>query len=172
MQNVLKQIGLNVIGVDGLIIRDISTFILRCHACARTTPDCTKVFCPSCGNKTLKRVSVSLDAETGSQQIHISARRRITPRGKRFTLPTPKSGKHVLNPCLVPDMSLRVDRPSKSALRKNTVTLDDGFVVGTSPFVDRDIYSKAALLGSTGSGVNKPNWMRRNPNQSQRKTRK
>lgn len=68
MQNVLKQIGLNVAALDGRVIKQLRTFILRCYACFKTTSIMTKVFCPNCGNKTLKRVSVSLD-ENGKQKV-------------------------------------------------------------------------------------------------------
>ena len=51
--------------------------IKRCYACFKTVPDVSKEFCPKCGNKTLKRVSVTLNAD-GSTKIHIS--------GKKFLL--------------------------------------------------------------------------------------
>ena len=44
------------------------TYILRCYACFKTTSLMTKIFCPKCGNKTLKRVAVSLD-ENGQQVV-------------------------------------------------------------------------------------------------------
>nr|CAD7574208.1 unnamed protein product [Timema californicum] len=82
MQNVMKQLGLNVLSVNGRMIRQLRTFILRCYACFKTTSIMTKMFCPNCGNKTLKKVAVSLK-EDGTQQIHINARRPLTARGKR-----------------------------------------------------------------------------------------
>jgi len=44
----------------------------------------TNVFCPNCGNKTLKKVAVSLK-EDGTQVIHISSRKRLSARGKRVS---------------------------------------------------------------------------------------
>ena len=89
MQNVLKQIGLNVLSADGVVIKVTKTWILRCYTCYFTTPKMDKQFCPKCGNKTLKRVSVTLNAD-GSQQIHISTRRPLSTKGKKFSLPTQK----------------------------------------------------------------------------------
>ena len=86
MQNVLKQIGLHVLSADGVVIKVTKTWILRCYACYATTPKMDLLFCPRCGNKTLKRVSVTLNAD-GSQQIHISTRRPLSTRGKKFSLP-------------------------------------------------------------------------------------
>lgn len=68
IQNVLKQINLNIAALDGKIIKQMRTYILRCYACYKTTSIMTKIFCPKCGNKTLKRVAVSLD-ENGQQVV-------------------------------------------------------------------------------------------------------
>ena len=99
MQNVLKQLHLNVLSTDGLLIKETKTWILRCYACFKTTPKMDKKFCPSCGNKTLKRVSVTLNAD-GTQQIHISTRKALSKRGKKFSLPKPQGGKYAVNPIL------------------------------------------------------------------------
>lgn len=68
LQNVLKQLNLHVSALNGRIIKHLRTYILRCYACFKTTSIMTKVFCPNCGNKTLKRVAVSLD-ENGKQVV-------------------------------------------------------------------------------------------------------
>lgn len=70
LQNVLKQINLQICALDGRVIKHLRTYILRCYACFKTTSIMTKVFCPNCGNKTLKRVAVSLD-ENGKQVVRI-----------------------------------------------------------------------------------------------------
>ena len=99
MQNVLKQLHLNVLSTDGLLIKETKTWILRCYACFKTTTKMDLKFCPSCGNKTLKRVSVTLNAD-GTQQIHISTRKALSKRGKKFSLPKPHGGKYAVNPIL------------------------------------------------------------------------
>lgn len=85
MQNVLKQIGLNVAALDGRVIKQVRTFIFRCYACFATTSIMTNVFCPSCGNKTLKKVSVSVD-DKGNQKMHINFNRPLSARGKRVKI--------------------------------------------------------------------------------------
>jgi RNA-binding protein NOB1 len=82
MQNVLMQMGLNVVSLEGKIIKQMRTFIFRCYACFKTTSIMTKIFCPHCGNKTLKKVEVTLD-ENGQQQIHINYRRPLSSKGKK-----------------------------------------------------------------------------------------
>ncbi|XP_066992303.2 RNA-binding protein NOB1 isoform X2 [Anabrus simplex] len=165
MQNLLKQIGLKVLSVDGHIIKELRTFILRCYACFKTTSIMTKIFCPHCGNKTLKRVAVSL-REDGTQEIHLSARKRITGRGKRFSLPKPQGGKHANNPILCEDQRIPHQRPSRLA-RTKTNPLDPDYTAGYSPFVMRDVTSRAAVLGIRGTEIK--NWMRRNPNEVRKK---
>lgn len=85
MQNVLMQIGLNIASLEGKVIKQMRTFILRCYSCFKTTPLVTKVFCPNCGYKTLKKVAVSLDDE-GKEIIHINFKKPLTARGQKVSL--------------------------------------------------------------------------------------
>ncbi|KAL0117703.1 hypothetical protein PUN28_008839 [Cardiocondyla obscurior] len=166
MQNVLMQMGLNVVSLDGRVIKQMRTFIFRCYACFKTTSVMTKVFCPHCGNRTLKKVEVTLD-ENGKQQIHINFRKPLSARGKKFSLPRPKGGKHANNPILCEDQPKPDQRPTRLARKKNN-PLDDDYIAGYSPFVMRDINSKSAMLGIRPDGAVKY-WMKRNPNESRKK---
>ncbi|XP_014616119.1 PREDICTED: RNA-binding protein NOB1 [Polistes canadensis] len=166
MQNVLMQIGLNVASLDGKVIKQMRTFIFRCYACFKTTSIMTKVFCPNCGNKTLKKVAISLD-DNGKQQIHINTRRPLTAKGKKFSLPKPQGGKHANNPILCEDQPMPQQRISKLARTKNDPLYDD-YIAGFSPFVTRDVYSKSAMLGIRSNGGVKY-WMKKNPNESRKK---
>nr|CAG4640949.1 EOG090X07WR [Eulimnadia texana] len=167
MQNVLVQVGMHIVSLDGKQIRQARTYILRCYACFKTTSNITKVFCPSCGHKTLKKVAVTLN-EDGSLKIHISSRHRLTPRGKKFSLPTPKGGKYANNPILVEDQREAQKRATKLAMKK-TNALDPDYIAGNSPFAMNDVYSRASMLGRTGRGGNQ--WNRRNPNEARKKKR-
>lgn len=169
IQNVLKQMGLSVVTLDGLLIRQVRTFILRCYACFKTTSLMDKVFCPNCGNKTLKRVAVTVD-EDGHEVIHINFRRPLTGRGKKFSLPRFKGGKHANNPIMCEDQRVPQQRPSRMALTK-TNPLDPDYIAGMSPFVMRDVNSRAAILG-VQPGAEIKYWMRKNPNQVVKRRRK
>ncbi|XP_053305485.1 RNA-binding protein NOB1 [Spea bombifrons] len=145
MQNVLIQMGLHVLSVDGMLIRQTRSYILRCHGCFKTTSDMTKSFCPHCGNMTLKKVAVSVK-EDGSLNMHFSKNPKVfCTRGMRYSLPLPKGGKHATNPLLVPDQHFPQQRLSKKAKAKTDVFNPD-YVAGASPFVENDIYSRAANL--------------------------
>lgn len=71
VQNLLKQIGLNLSALDGRVIRQSRMFVLRCYSCFKITTLMHKMFCPKCGNKTLKRCAVSID-ENGQQVVRFS----------------------------------------------------------------------------------------------------
>ena len=173
MQNVCKQIGLHIIATTGLLIKETKTWILRCYGCFNTTPRMEKKFCPKCGNQTLKRVSVTLN-DDGSQKIHISTRRPINTKGKKFSLPAPKGGKHAWNPRLSEDQREPQQRLSRKAIAR-TNPMGEDYLAGGSPFVTHDVTSKAAMLGL--SGANKGNaappgfyWAQRNPNSVRKNT--
>ncbi|KFO72584.1 RNA-binding protein NOB1, partial [Cuculus canorus] len=145
MQNVLLQMGLHVLAVNGMLIRQARSYILRCHGCFKTTSDMTKVFCPHCGNKTLKKVAVSV-SDDGSLHMHFSRNPKVlNPRGLRYPLPAPRGGKHANNPHLVEDQPFPQQRLSRKARQKTNV-FDPDYIAGLSPFAENDIYSRAANL--------------------------
>lgn len=169
MQNVLKQIGLNIVTLDGRVIKHLRTFILRCYCCFKTTSIMTKVFCPHCGNNSLKRVAITLD-ENGEQKIHLNPRVRISSRGKKFSLPRPKGGQHAVNPILCEDQRVPQQRATRLANTKNN-PLDPDYIAGFSPFVMRDVNSRSAVLGIRNKNQSVKYWMRKNPNEVVKKRR-
>lgn len=148
VQNTLKQMNLNICALNGRVIKHLRTYILRCYACFKTTSIMTKVFCPNCGNKTLKRVAVSLD-ENGKQVIHINTRRPLTTKYKNQSIPLFRGGKHSRNPILFEDQPMPRQMPSRVAKTK-TNALEEDYVAGFSPFAMRDVDSKSAMLRSKG----------------------
>lgn len=160
IQNVLKQINLNIAALDGRIIKNMRTYILRCYACFKTTSLMTKMFCPNCGHKTLKRVAVSLD-ENGQQVIHINLRRPLTAKGKNQSIPRPRGGKHSCNPILFEDQPIPKQMPSRVA-RTKTQALEEDYVAGFSPFVRRDVDSKSAMLRAKSGTTSLKQWARNN----------
>jgi len=160
MQNVLIQIGLHVLSVNGMLIKQARNYILRCHACFKTTTNMEKVFCPHCGNKTLKKIAVTIN-EDGSINMHFSKNPKVMNRkGLRHSLPMPKGGKHTNNPHLVEDQRFPQQRPARKAQKKTDVLNQDYMATG-SPFCENDIYSRAANLhirdGHGGGGRRRVN---------------
>ncbi|KAG9125731.1 Nin1 binding protein [Ceratobasidium sp. 392] len=97
MQNVLLQMGLNLVGAEGRRISTVKSWVLRCHACFKICKDNTKKFCPSCGNATLLRASITTSApgSDGSEptvQVHLKKNFQYKNRGTRYSIPLPKAG--------------------------------------------------------------------------------
>ncbi|KAF8499989.1 Nin one binding Zn-ribbon like-domain-containing protein [Gautieria morchelliformis] len=98
MQNVLLQMGLNLIGVEGKRISRVKTWVLRCHACFKICKDPTKRFCPTCGNPTLLRTSVTISSPSASTnaepklQVHLKRNFQWRTRGTKYPIPAPKPG--------------------------------------------------------------------------------
>ncbi|KAM3918160.1 RNA-binding protein NOB1 isoform 1-T1 [Leptodactylus fuscus] len=160
MQNVLIQMGLHTLSVDGMLIRQTRNYILRCHGCFKTTADMSKLFCPNCGNKTLKKIAVSVN-EDGGLHMHFSRNPKVfNTRGMRYSLPAPQGGKHASNPHLVCDQQFPQQRLSKKA-RSKTDVFNPDYIAGASPFAENDIYSRAANLnirdGAIGAGRRRVN---------------
>uniref|UniRef100_UPI00358E7E47 RNA-binding protein NOB1 isoform X2 n=1 Tax=Myxine glutinosa TaxID=7769 RepID=UPI00358E7E47 len=146
MQNVLLNLGLTVVSVTGLRIREARTFTLRCFACFTLTWDMQKQFCIRCGNATLKRVPVSRGPD-GSLVLYLSRNPKVlNRRGLKFSLPMPKGGKHAHNPILCADQRLPHERVSRKALAR-TGALEPDYDAGVSPFAVHDLYSRWATLG-------------------------
>ena len=103
-----------------------------------------KEFCPYCGYKTLERVVVTVDSE--GNKVYRGRRKPKTTKGTRFSLPLPKGGKHSNNPILSEDQPRPQNLPSKKSLIKNN-PLDPDYTCQSSPFVTKDVYSKASSLG-------------------------
>src|ERR1700733_10582385 len=63
----------------------------------RICKDNTKKFCPSCGNPTLLRASVTiatpgLDANAPAMQVHLKPNFQFKTRGTKYSIPAPKPG--------------------------------------------------------------------------------
>lgn len=91
MQNVLLQMGLNLLSTSIQQVRHIRTYILRCYACFEKIKDMTKQFCPRCGKPTLTRVSCSTNTK-GEFQIHLKKNMQWNHRGDRYSMPKPTAG--------------------------------------------------------------------------------
>lgn len=144
MQNVLIQIGIPVLSVDGLLIKKARSYVLKCRTCKKVTTNMEKVFCPLCGYKTLQRVIVIVDSD--GNKVYKERRKPLTTKGLRFSLPTPHGGKHPTYPILMEDQPRAHNFPAKKSRVKNN-PLDPDYVYQASPFTTRDVQSKASRLG-------------------------
>lgn len=93
VQNVLLGMGLGLVGEGGKRISKVRSWVLRCHACFKLCKDPSKRFCPSCGNATLMRTTVTTSAATGKQTIHLKKGFQYHLRGTKYSIPDPKPGR-------------------------------------------------------------------------------
>eukprot|EP00904_Undaria_pinnatifida_P011155 jgi/Undpi1/716/HiC_scaffold_10.g04180.m1 len=93
MQNVIIQVGLPLLSLDGMAVRRVKQWILRCAACFKTCTEMGKLFCPVCGNASLDRVSCSVNAKTGATQLHLRKNHKVNLRGSKFSIPAPNPAK-------------------------------------------------------------------------------
>lgn len=91
MQNVLLRMNLNLLSPSLQRIRQLKTWVLRCHACFDITKDMSKQFCPRCGKPTLLRTSCSTD-ENGNFKVHLKKNMQWNTRGNVYSIPKPVAG--------------------------------------------------------------------------------
>lgn len=91
VQNVSIQMGLKALSCDGFRIRNVKMWGKICRGCFHSTRETEKIFCPKCGNATLDRVPITLDAD-GRMIIHDGRRRKTNLRGTVYSIPKYKGG--------------------------------------------------------------------------------
>ncbi|KAJ2859524.1 20S-pre-rRNA D-site endonuclease nob1 [Coemansia erecta] len=149
MQNVILGMGLHLVTPDGVSVRGLRTWVMRCHACFHLTSDMGKQFCPACGHATLKRCSVSTGAD-GRLNVHLKANYRHNLRGTVYSLPQAHGGPHKRT-----DVITRPDDKAYLRAMKYKQTREaksGGGIGGAGSLMDLD-YVPDLLLGSN-SGNN------------------
>lgn len=91
MENVLLQMGLKLMSVEGRLIHRLKQWVLRCAACFHVHYETDKLFCTNCGNSMLQRIAASIDSKTGELRLHLKANYRHNTRGMIHSLPKPGS---------------------------------------------------------------------------------
>ncbi|KAF3479769.1 uncharacterized protein GIQ15_06745 [Arthroderma uncinatum] len=92
MQNVLLQMNLNILSPSNMQrIRQLKSYVMRCHGCFLITRDMSKQFCPRCGQPTLNRVSCSTSSK-GEFRTHLKKNMQWNNRGNKYSIPKPIAG--------------------------------------------------------------------------------
>ncbi|KAF9481829.1 hypothetical protein BDN70DRAFT_875775 [Pholiota conissans] len=198
MQNVLLQMGLNLVGLEGNRIERIKSWVLRCHACFKICKDHSKKFCPSCGNPTLLRASVTVSApgaaaNTPVMQVHLKPNFQYKTRGTKYSIPAPKAGTAKTGPgngLILREDQIEYMRAKKRAdgkreredekLMKGILGRGVDSRGGISSWMDPDWVPEIISVGSGGKGRTSRNsrmdgdmpqigYGRKNPNEKRRK---
>jgi RNA-binding protein NOB1 len=99
MQNVILQMNLELMSVDGIKITKLKSWVSRCGACFTVFTDsdtngpykAKRLFCSRCGSDMIQRVAASVDGKTGRLRLHLSKKYKNNRRGTKFSLPKPGS---------------------------------------------------------------------------------
>ena len=83
------QVGLDILSVDGMLIKNIKQWVLRCMACYQIHYDMDRLFCSKCGVNHLSRVAASINKETGKLQLHLKKNYHVDLKGTKYSLPKP-----------------------------------------------------------------------------------
>jgi RNA-binding protein NOB1 len=93
MQNVILQMNLELLSVDGVKVRKLKSWVTRCAACFKiytgSENDGKRLFCERCGSSALQRIAASLDGDTGRLKLHLKKNYKSKTRGTQFALPQP-----------------------------------------------------------------------------------
>lgn len=92
LQNVCLKMGIPVKGVDGLQIKKIKNYILKCTTCNEFIFDTSKKFCGYCGYPYLMKIGYSVYSN-GDVKIN-DKKPQIRKRGNQFDLPKPSTKKN------------------------------------------------------------------------------
>lgn len=86
MQNVIIQMGFQLLNLDGMLLTRIKRFKLMCQGCYEIHMDTELLFCQRCGNNTLSKVSVYLNSD-GEITFFNNPRRKINLKGTIYSMP-------------------------------------------------------------------------------------
>jgi RNA-binding protein NOB1 len=95
MQNVILQMNLELLSVDGIKIRKLKSWVTRCGACFKIYADgnsggphgMKRLFCSHCGSDVMQRIAASVDGKTGRLRLHMKKNYKHNLRGTKFSLP-------------------------------------------------------------------------------------
>lgn len=156
MQNVLLQMGIRVLSVDGLLVRTVKCFALRCSSCGKVERNPEREFCFFCGNPSLMKVSMIIESD-GSVRYGVPKASRISTRGTKYSIPKPKGGRS--EAIILREDQREYQRPARK--EKQYDIFSDDYAVVQAPFAKSKAFNKGPVIGVG----------RKNPNESHRKRR-
>jgi len=177
MQNVILQMNLELLSVDGIKIRKLKSWVQRCGACYKVYTDNNdtgpikgkRLFCAKCGSDMIQRIACSVDAKSGRLRLHLSKRYKHNLRGTKFSLPKPGSGDRFQG-----DLLLREDQLLMGNWKQKVKMRGGGKAKSASESIfGRDIATNVGCHVNSLSGEDiQVGFGRRNPNSSKGRERR
>jgi RNA-binding protein NOB1 len=196
MQNVILQMNLPLLSVDGVEVRKLKSWVQRCGACFKIYSENDnsenktaavaltggrRLFCGHCGSDMMQRIACSVNGKTGRVRLHFSKKRRQPNlRGTKFSLPKPGSGNRFKGK----DLLLREDQllmggawnqkvKMQSGAKKNAAVSMFGTDLAASVGCNvQSTRSSASSLSLTGNNDIQVGFGRRNPNAAKGRERR
>lgn len=110
MQNVILQMNLELLSINGVKIRKLKSWVSRCSACFHIYTGDDKngkrLFCSKCGSASLQRIAASVDSKTGRLKLHFKKNYTYNKRGTQFALPKPGSQNRFMGDLLLAEDQL------------------------------------------------------------------
>jgi RNA-binding protein NOB1 len=177
MQNVILQMNLELLSVDGIKIRKLKSWVQRCGACFKVYTNSEnagplgskRLFCDHCGSDMMQRIAASVDGKTGRLRLHLSKNYKHNLRGTKFSLPKAGTGNRFQG-----DLLLREDQLLMGAWNQKVKMRSGGKARNAAQSMfGRDI---ATNVGCHASAVNtddvRVGFGRRNPNAAKGRERR
>merc|ERR1711990_1275033 len=125
MQNVLLKMDLGRVGLEGRKISQIRKYVFRCIGCKFIDKTASKVFCPSCGHRTMRRVACEVQPD-GTLKLFLAKNPKcLNSRGTVYNLPAPKGGKYSKNPVLTDMQPMPQQKMSRKAMMRENPSAAD-----------------------------------------------
>lgn len=176
MQNVILQMNLELLSVDGMKVRKLKNWVTRCGACytVYTSSDNVgplgkRLFCERCGSDLMQRIAASVDGKTGRLRLHLSKKYKHNLRGTKFSLPKPGSGNRFQG-----DLLLREDQLMMGAWNQKVKMRSGGKAKSSAQSMfGRDIASNVGCHASAMTSDDiRVGFGRRNPNAAKGRERR
>eukprot|EP01126_Amoeba_proteus_P032134 TRINITY_DN313_c0_g2_i6.p1 TRINITY_DN313_c0_g2~~TRINITY_DN313_c0_g2_i6.p1 ORF type:complete len:161 (-),score=31.05 TRINITY_DN313_c0_g2_i6:166-648(-) len=149
MQNVMLQMNLNLVSVDGIAIKSAQKWIKRCLSCRKFVKEMEDLFCKNCGSNCLQKISYTVSKD-GSINYNLP-RFKPSLRGTIYPIPYPKGGRNNK------DLIISAQQLPKQRKQKKDIDLDDPDLL---------------FFQTSGRNLARPpvvGYGKRNPNQAKRK---
>jgi RNA-binding protein NOB1 len=177
MQNVILQMNLELLSVDGVKVRKVKSWVTRCAACFKvyTSSDnvgplgTKRLFCERCGSDVMQRIAASVDGKTGRLRLHLKKNYKHNLRGTKFSLPKPGTGNRFQG-----DLLLREDQLMTGAWNQKVKMMSGGKAKnGAQSIFGSDIATNVGChANATGSDAIRVGFGRRNPNAAKGRERR
>jgi RNA-binding protein NOB1 len=177
MQNVILQMNLSLLSVDGIKVRKLKNWVMRCGACYKvyTNADSSigpagrRLFCERCGSDMIQRIAASVDGKTGRLRLHLSKKYKHNLRGTKYSLPKPGSGDRFQG-----DLLLREDQLLMGAWQQKVKMRSGGKAKSAAQSMfGRDIASNVGCHSNAMTADDiRVGFGRRNPNASKGRERR